>query len=113
MVRGLILAVIVGAGIAVQVRLLGHVSGDAGPVVVGLLVSAAGTCAALATVAVTSDWASVGRAGWRSEWLAAGTLGVAIVAGLGIAAARGGTVVALAGSIAGQLVVGAVLDRFW
>jgi uncharacterized membrane protein YdcZ (DUF606 family) len=112
MSRGLVLAVVVGAGIAVQVRLLGRMSGDAGPVVVGLLVSAAGVGATLLAVAITSDWAAVARAAGRPEWVAAGALGAAIVAGLGIAADRGGAVVALAGAIAGQLVVGAVLDRF-
>jgi transporter family-2 protein len=113
MARGLVIAVIVGAGIAVQVRLLGRMSGDTGPLTVGLLVSAAGVAATLVAVAITSDWAAIARAAWRPEWVAAGALGAAIVAGLGIAADRGGTIVALVGAIAGQLVVGAFLDRFW
>jgi uncharacterized membrane protein YdcZ (DUF606 family) len=84
MVRGAAIAVIAGGAIAVQVRLLGRVSADAGPHIVGLLVSAASLVAAL---------------------------GVIAIAGLGAASHRAGTVVAVAGSIAGQLVIGAVLDR--
>ncbi len=113
MARGIVVALVVGGGIALQVRLLGRVSGDAGPLVVGLLVSVAGAGATLLAVALTSDWGAVGRAAGQPHWIAAGVLGAAIVAGLGVAGARSGTTVALAGSIAGQLVVGAVLDRFW
>ncbi len=111
MARGLMVAVIVGAGIALQVRFLGRLSGGAGPVVVGLLVSAAGTCGAASWIAVTGDWASVGRTLVHPGWVAAGLLGLAIVGGLGVAAARGGATAALAGSIAGQLILGVLLDR--
>ena len=111
MVRGAAIAVIAGAVIAVQVRLLGRVSADAGPPVVGFLVSVASLAAALVVVVVVRDWASVGRIGARPDWVVAGVLGVVVIAGLGAASARAGTVVAVAGSIAGQLVVGAILDR--
>jgi uncharacterized membrane protein YdcZ (DUF606 family) len=111
MVRGAAIAVIAGGAIAVQVRLLGRVSADAGPHIVGLLVSAASLVAALVAVAAVRDWTSVGRIGARPDWVAAGALGVIAIAGLGAASHRAGTVVAVAGSIAGQLVIGAVLDR--
>ena len=111
MVRGTAIAVIVGAVIAVQVRLLGRVSADGGPPVVGLLVSAASLAVAVAVVAAARDWASVGRIGARPDWAVAGALGVVVVAGLGAASARAGTVLAVAGSIVGQLVAAAVLDR--
>ncbi|HZA77563.1 MAG TPA: DMT family transporter [Acidimicrobiales bacterium] len=109
MVRGAVTAVLVGAAIAMQVRLLGRVTADAGPQVVGLLASSAGVAVAL--VAVVRDWAAVGRVVTRPDWGVAGALGVVAVAGLGAASARAGTVVTVAGSIAGQLVAGAVLDR--
>jgi uncharacterized membrane protein YdcZ (DUF606 family) len=111
MVRGAVLAVIAGAAIAVQVRLLGRASTDTGPHVVALLVSVAGVAAALAVVAATRDWTSVARASARPAWVAAGVLGIVAIAGLGAAGARAGTVVAVSGSIVGQLVVGAILDR--
>jgi uncharacterized membrane protein YdcZ (DUF606 family) len=113
MVRGAVIAVLVGAVIAMQVRLLGRVSADAGPQVVGLLVSSAGVAVALVAVAAVRDWAAVGRIVTRPGWVVAGALGVVAVAGLGAASARAGTVVTVAGSIAGQLVAGAVLDRVW
>jgi uncharacterized membrane protein YdcZ (DUF606 family) len=111
MVRGTAIAVIAGAVIAVQVRLLGRVSAHTGPHVVGLLVSAASLAAALAVVAAVRDWASVGRIGARPDWVVAGVLGVVAIASLGAASARAGTVAAVAGSIVGQLVAGAILDR--
>jgi uncharacterized membrane protein YdcZ (DUF606 family) len=111
MVRGTAIAVIVGAVIAAQVRLLGRVSADAGPHVVGFLVSAASLAAAFVAVAVVRDWSSVSRIGARPDWVLAGALGVVAVAGLGAASARAGTFLTVAGSIAGQLVAGAVLDR--
>lgn len=113
MVRGAVIAVIVGASIAVQVRLLGRVSADAAPHVVGLLVSVAGFAAALVAVAVARDWVSVGRIVARPDWVVAGILGVVAIAGLGVASARAGTAMTLVGSIVGQLVAGAVLDRVW
>jgi uncharacterized membrane protein YdcZ (DUF606 family) len=111
MVRGTVIAVIAGAVIALQVRLLGQVSADAGPAVVGFLVSAASLAAALVVVVAVRDWGSVGRIGPRSDWVVAGALGVVAIAGLGAASARVGTVATVAGSIVGQLLVGAVLDR--
>lgn len=111
MVRGAVIAVIAGAVIALQVRLLGRVSADAGPLVVGFLVSAASLAAALVVIAAARDWASVGRIGARPDWIVAGVLGVVVIASLGAASARAGTAVTVAGSIAGQLVAGAVLDR--
>jgi uncharacterized membrane protein YdcZ (DUF606 family) len=111
MVRGTAIAVIAGAVIAVQVRLLGRVSTDAGPHVVGFLVSAASLASALVVVAAVRDWGSVARIGTRADWVVAGALGVVAIASLGAASARAGTVAAVAGSIVGQLVVGAVLDR--
>jgi hypothetical protein len=50
------IAVVVGVGIVLQVRLLGRLSGDAGPVVVGALVSAAGVVSALVALTVARDW---------------------------------------------------------
>jgi len=111
MVRGTVIAVLAGAAIAVQVRLFGRVSADAGPHIVGLLVSAASVAAALVVVAAVRDWSSVARIGFRPDWVVAGSLGVVAIAGLGAAGARAGTVVAVAGSIVGQVVVGAILDR--
>ena len=113
MVRGAVIAVLVGAAIAMQVRLHGRVTADAGPQIVGLLVSSAGVAVALVAVAVVRDWAAVGRVVTRPDWGIAGALGVIAVAGLGAASARAGTVVTVAGSIAGQLVTSAVLDRVW
>jgi uncharacterized membrane protein YdcZ (DUF606 family) len=111
MVRGTVIAVIVGAVIAVQVRMLGRVSAYAGPHVVGFLVSAASVAAALIAVAAVRDWAAVVHIGMRPDWFVAGALGVFAIAGLGAASARAGTALTVAGSIAGQLVAGAVLDR--
>ena len=113
MVRGTVIAVLAGVAIAVQVRLLGRVSFDAGPHVVGLLVSVASVAGALVVVAAVRDWSSVAGIGVRPDWVVAGLLGVVAIAGLGTASARAGTVVAVAGSIVGQLVAGAILDRFW
>lgn len=111
MVRGAVLALFAGGMIAVQMRLLGRVSAEGGPHVVGLLVSAAGAAAALVVVAASRDWASVGRISAQPGWVGAGVLGVVVIGSLGVASARAGAVVAVAGSIVGQLVVGAVLDR--
>lgn len=111
MIRGTLIAVIAGAGIAMQVRLLGRLAVDSGPQVVALLVSVAGLATALAFVALTRDWASLGRTVTRPQWVTAGALGVVAVAGLGVAASQASTVATLAGSITGQLVVGTLLDR--
>ena len=111
MVRGTVIAVIAGAVIAVQVRLLGRVSGDAEAHVVGLLVSVASLAGAIVAVAVGRDWTSVGRVGMRPDWVVAGVLGVVAVAALGVASARAGTAATVAGSIAGQLAVAVILDR--
>jgi uncharacterized membrane protein YdcZ (DUF606 family) len=111
MIAGGVIALIVGAAIAVQVRLLGQVSLHAGPHVVGLLVSVASVATALLAVTFAQDWSSVRQIAGRPDWIAAGTLGLIAIAGLGAASARAGIVVTLIGSIIGQLTVGALLDK--
>lgn len=107
---GIVVAVFVGVGIAVQVAVLGRSADDTDPLAVSLALQIAG-------VAVAAVWAS-GRGAWAAVlsivaqwwWIPLGAAGWVVVAALGFAAARIGVAVTLVVSITAQLLAGVVID---
>lgn len=106
----LLVALGIGAAIALQTATVGHLSGEVHPLTISLALLLSG-------VAVASTWASV-RHAWpevlavtgRWWWLPLGIAGWAIVAALGWTASRLGVAVALAVVVGSQLTVGLVVD---
>jgi transporter family-2 protein len=110
MSSGIVVAVLVGIGIAVQVSILGRSSADTSPLTISLALQLSG-------VAVAAVWAT-GRGTWTEVltiprhwwWIPLGAGGWALVAALGFAASRIGVASTLALSVTAQLVAGSIAD---
>ena len=106
----LLVALALGAAIALQAATVGHLAAEVHPLTISLALLMSG-------VAVASTWATV-RHAWpevlavtsRWWWLPLGIAGWVIVAALGWTASRLGVAVALAVVVGSQLTVGLVVD---
>ena len=107
---GFVVAVMVGAGIAVQVAVLGRASGQLSPLAVSLALMVPGLLAATIWATVTRSWSDVAVVPGKWWWLVLGVGGWLVVAALGFAADRIGVTATLSLSIATQLAVGVLID---
>jgi uncharacterized membrane protein YdcZ (DUF606 family) len=107
---GFVVAVMVGAGIAVQVAILGRAAGQLSPLAVSLALMIPGLVAATVWATATRSWADVAVVPGKWWWLLLGVGGWLVVAALGFAADRIGVTTTLSLSIATQLAVGLVID---
>jgi uncharacterized membrane protein YdcZ (DUF606 family) len=107
---GFVVAVMVGAGIAVQVAVLGRASGQLSPLAVSLALMVPGLLAATIWATVTRSWSDVAVVPGKWWWLVLGVGGWLVVAALGFAAHRIGVTTTLSLSIATQLAVGVLID---
>ena len=110
MSTGFVVAVMVGAGIAVQVAVVGRAAGQLNPLSVSLALMIPGLLVAAVWSTVTRSWADVGAVSGKWWWLVLGVGGWLVVATLGFAADRIGVTTTLSLSIASQLVVGLAID---
>jgi transporter family-2 protein len=110
MSSGVVLAVMIGIGIAVQVAVLGRTASDTNPLTVSLALQLSGV--AVATVWATSRgaWADVFAVGRYWWWIPLGAGGWILVAALGFASNKIGVAATLALSVAAQLVAGLLVD---
>jgi uncharacterized membrane protein YdcZ (DUF606 family) len=107
---GFVVAVMVGAGIAAQVAILGRASGQLSPLAVSLALMVPGLLAAMIWATVTRSWSDVAVVPGKWWWLMLGVGGWLVVAALGFAADRIGVTTTLSLSIATQLAVGVLID---
>jgi len=110
MSSGVVVAVIIGVGIAVQVSVLGRSAGDTSPLATSLALQLSGV--AVATVWATSrgTWSEVLAIGRHWWWMPLGVGGWILVAALGFASNKIGVAATLALSVAAQLVTGLLID---
>lgn len=107
---GLVVAVMVGAGIAVQVAVVGRAAEQLNPLSVSLALMIPGVVVASIGSTATRSWSDVAVVAGRWWWLPLGVGGWLVVAALGFAAVRIGVTMTLSLSIATQLVVGFAID---
>jgi uncharacterized membrane protein YdcZ (DUF606 family) len=107
---GVVIAALVGVGIAVQVRVLGSASSEHHPLSVSLALLLPGVLAGLVWATVRREWHVVDAVTRTWWWIPLGVVGWLVVAALGAASARIGVAATLAVSIAVQLAVGLLLD---
>ncbi len=110
MSSGFVVAVMVGAGIAVQVAILGRAAGQLSPLAVSLALMVPGLLAATIWATATRSWSDVAVVPGKWWWLILGVGGWLVVAALGFAADRIGVTTTLSLTIATQLAVGLVID---
>ena len=107
---GVLVAALVGVGIAVQVRILGSSSSELHPLSVSFALLLAGMLAGLAWTTARGEWGSVGEVAGSWWWIPLGVGGWLVVAALGHASSQIGVAATLAVSIATQLAVGLTFD---
>lgn len=110
MSSGFIVAGLVGIGIAVQVAIVGRASVTAHPLAVSLALQIAGVAVAGTWATINGSWpdvATVARLWW---WIPLGIGGWIVVAALGFAASRVGVAAVLALSVGAQLIAGLGID---
>lgn len=110
MSSGIVLALAIGVGIAVQVAVLGRTAGDANPLTVSFALQLAGVGVAAAWATSRGTWADVIAVGRYWWWIPLGAGGWILVAALGTASDRIGVASTLALSVAAQLLVALVID---
>ena len=110
MSSGFVVAVMVGAGIAVQVAILGRAAGQLSPLAVSLALMIPGLLAASIWSTATRSWGDVAGVSGKWWWVLLGVGGWLVVAALGFAADRIGVTTTLSLTIATQLAVGLAID---
>ena len=83
MSSGFVVAVMVGAGIAVQVAILGRAAGQLSPLAVSLALMVPGLLAATIWATATRSWGDVAVVPGKWWWLILGVGGWLVVAALG------------------------------
>ena len=107
---GIVVAVVVGVGIAIQVAILGRSVSDTNPLVVSLALQLSGVAVAAVWATSRGAWTDVVTVGRYWWWIPLGVVGWALVAALGFAANRIGIAPTLALSVTAQLVAGLLID---
>lgn len=106
----LLVALAIGAAIALQAATVGHLSGEVHPLTISLALLLSGVLVASTWATVRHAWPDVLAVTGRWWWLPLGIAGWVIVAALGWTASRLGVAVALAVVVGSQLTVGLVID---
>jgi uncharacterized membrane protein YdcZ (DUF606 family) len=107
---GVVVAVLVGLGIAVQVSVLGSASSEHHPLSVSVSLQLAGVFAGLMWTSVRGDWRELGAIATSWWWIPLGVGGWLVVGALGYASSRIGSAATLAVSIGAQLALAVILD---
>ncbi len=107
---GLVVAGMVGLGIAVQVAVLGRSSATVNPLSVSLALQVAGVIGGAVWATVRTEWHAVIGAVAHWWWIPLGVGGWVVVAALGHASSRIGVAATLAVSVGAQIVVGLTID---
>lgn len=107
---GIVVAVLVGAGIAVQVAVLGRAAGRWDPLAVSLALQMAGVLGGAVWATSTGSWSETLAALRNWWWIPLGVGGWVVVAGLGVAAGRIGSAATLGFAVAAQLSVAVAID---
>jgi transporter family-2 protein len=110
MSSGVVVAVIIGIGIAVQVSVLGRTASDTNPLTVSLALQRSGVAVAAVWATSRGAWADVFAVGRYWWWIPLGAGGWILVAALGFASNKIGVAATLALSVAAQLVAGLLID---
>lgn len=106
----LLVALAIGAAIALQAATVGQLSGEVHPLTISLALLLSGVAVASTWATVRHAWPEVLAVTGRWWWLPLGIVGWVIVAALGWTANRLGVAVALAVVVGSQLTVGLVVD---
>ena len=106
----IIVAVVVGAGVAIQVAVLGRAAERIHALAVSLALQMAGVMVGLAWASMVRGWSDVGRSVVAWWWLPLGAFGWMLVGGLGYASRTLGVSLTLGIAVTVQLVVGYGLD---
>ncbi len=109
----LVVALGIGAAIALQAATVGDLADEVHPLTISLALLMSGVVAASTWATVRQVWPEVLAVTGRWWWLPLGIAGWVIVAALGWTASRLGVAVALAVVVGAQLTVGLVLDAVW
>lgn len=107
---GVLVAILVGFGVAAQVRILGASSSQCHPLSISFALQLAGVLAGLVWITARSDWRTITAVVVSWWWLPLGVGGWVVVAALGFSSARLGVATVLSLSIAAQLVAGLLID---
>lgn len=107
---GFVVAVLIGAGIAIQVGVLGRSVTDTNPLAVSFALQISGVLAATAWATSRGVWVDVVSIGRNWWWIPLGVGGWVLVAALGFASSRIGVAPTLAISVAVQLLTALVID---
>jgi uncharacterized membrane protein YdcZ (DUF606 family) len=110
MSSGIVVAVLVGVGIALQVSIVGRAAGGTNPLAISLALQLSGVMVAAVWATSRGSWPEVLAIGRYWWWIPLGVGGWIVVAALGFAAHRIGVAPTLALSIAAQLVAGLIID---
>jgi transporter family-2 protein len=110
MSSGIVLALVIGIGIAFQVSVLGRTASDANPLTVSLALQLAGVGVAAAWATSRGTWGDVIAIGRYWWWIPLGAGGWILVAALGLASDKIGVASTLALSVAAQLLAALVID---
>lgn len=107
---GIVVAVLVGLGIALQVSIVGRAAGDTSPLAISFALQLSGVAVAAVWATSRGSWPDVLAIGRHWWWVPLGAGGWIVVAALGFASNRIGVVSTLALSVTAQLVAGLVAD---
>jgi uncharacterized membrane protein YdcZ (DUF606 family) len=110
MSSGYVVAGLVGIGIAVQVAIVGRASSSAHPLAISLALQVAGVAVAGVWATFNGAWSDVAGVVRLWWWIPLGVGGWIVVAALGFAANRVGVAAALALSVGVQLIAGLGID---
>jgi uncharacterized membrane protein YdcZ (DUF606 family) len=110
MSSGYVVAGLVGIGIAVQVAIVGRASSSAHPLAISLALQVAGVAVAGVWATFNGAWSDVAGVARLWWWIPLGVGGWIVVAALGFAANRVGVAAVLALSVGAQLIAGLGID---
>ena len=110
MSSGIVVAVLVGLGIAFQVSIVGRVADDTSPLAVSMALQLSGVAVAAVWATGQGSWAEVLAIGRYWWWIPLGVCGWVLVGALGFSSSRIGVASTLALSVTAQLVAGLILD---
>ncbi len=107
---GVVVAVAIGFGIAVQTAIVGRGAAGSSPLAVSLALQLSGVAAATLWATSRGRWAEVTAVARQWWWVPLGIGGWAVVAGLAHASHRIGVARTLGISVAAQLITAVVID---